>query len=103
MVKLPHGIGVNNKMFTSKFLSYFKELQQEIKQNGLSLFEYMGEINQELENNREIIKQLDFTIVQMKKELVEREISQKRYLAKIKTLEKKEKLEQNLKKLVEDF
>tara|TARA_R110000787_G_scaffold259251_1_gene364567 strand:- start:214 stop:429 length:216 start_codon:yes stop_codon:yes gene_type:complete len=55
--------------------------------------------NQELKIH---IKELDFTIMQMKKELEERAKSKALYLQQIKEL-KKEKLEQNLKKLVEDF
>ena len=69
----------------------------------LSLFPYIRELQTEIKNCNSIIKELDFTIVEMKKELREREISQKRYLEKIETLEKKEKLEKNLKRLVEDF
>ena len=87
----------------TSFFPFLKELIKEIHTYGFSLFDLLRELEQNIENNLETIKQLDFTIEQMKKELVEREISQKRYLAKIKTLEKKEKLEQNLKKLVEDF
>ena len=79
--------------------SFVSELTKEINQNGLTLFAYIKELNQEIENNRQLVKDLDFTIVQMKKELREREISQKRYLAKIQTLEKREKLENQMKEM----
>ena len=67
--------------------------------NLLSLFPYIRELQTEIKNCNSIIKELDFTIVEMKKELREREISQKRYLEKIETLEKKEKLENIMEKL----
>tara|TARA_R100000951_G_scaffold111873_1_gene111440 strand:- start:124 stop:387 length:264 start_codon:yes stop_codon:yes gene_type:complete len=79
--------------------SFVSELTKEINQNGLTLFAYIKELNQEIENSRQLVKDLDFTIVQMKKELREREISQKRYLAKIQTLEKREKLENQMKEM----
>ena len=79
--------------------SFVSELTKEINQHGLTLFDYIKELNQEIENNRQLVKDLDFTIVQMKKELREREISQKRYLAKIQTLEKREKLENQMKEM----
>ena len=86
-------------MTASNLFSFVSELTKEINQNGLTLFAYIKELNQEIENNRQLVKDLDFTIVQMKKELKEREISQKRYLAKIQTLEKREKLDDIIEKL----
>ena len=86
-------------MTSSNLFSFVSELTKEINQNGLTLFAYIKELNQEIENNRQLVKDLDFTIVQMKKELREREISQKRYLAKIQTLEKREKLENQMKEM----
>ena len=68
-----------------------------------SFIPYVKELEKQNKDSKIIIDFLDFTIVEMKKELREREISQKRYLEKIETLEKKEKLEKNLKRLVEDF
>jgi|11_taG_2_1085331.scaffolds.fasta_scaffold01007_2 chromosome segregation ATPase len=84
---------------TQNLFSFVSELTKEINQHGLTLFDYIKELNQEIENNRQLVKDLDFTIVQMKKELREREISQKRYLAKIQTLEKREKLDNIIEKL----
>jgi len=84
---------------TQNLFSFVSELTKEINQHGLTLFDYIKELNQEIENNRQLVKDLDFTIVQMKKELKEREISQKRYLAKIQTLEKREKLDNIIEKL----
>ena len=86
-------------MTSSNLFSFVSELTKEINQHGLSLFDYIKELNQEIANNRQLVKDLDFTIVQMKKELREREISQKRYLAKIQTLEKREKLENQMKEM----
>jgi len=57
------------------------------------------ELEQNIENNLETINELNHVIEQMKKELVEREISNKRYSAKIKTLEKKNKLENTCEKM----
>jgi len=76
--------GVDNKMSILSFSYLEKSLYAK---------------NQELKIH---IKELDFTIIQMKKELEERAKSKALYLQQIKEL-KKEKLEQNLKKLVEDF
>jgi chromosome segregation ATPase len=86
-------------MTSLNLFSFVSSLTKEINQHGLSLFDYIKELNQEIENNRQLVKDLDFTIVQMKKELKEREISQKRYLAKIQTLEKREKLDNIIEKL----
>tara|TARA_R110000751_G_C13668175_1_gene469948 strand:+ start:604 stop:828 length:225 start_codon:yes stop_codon:yes gene_type:complete len=61
--------------------------------NLLSLFPYVKELEKQTKDSKIIIDFLDFTIVEMKKEMVEREISQKRYLAKIDQLEKMDKLE----------
>jgi len=61
--------------------------------NLLSLFPYVKELEKQTKGSKIIIDFLDFTIVEMKKEMVEREISQKRYLAKIDQLEKMDKLE----------
>ena len=58
-----------------------------------SFIPYVKELEKINKDSLVIIDFLDFTIGEMKKEMVEREISQKRYLAKIETLEKKEKLE----------
>jgi hypothetical protein len=46
---------------------------------------------------------LDFTIGEMKKEMVEREISQTRYLAKIDQLEKMDKLEKKLEEMFRKY
>ena len=88
---------------TVSLISFLKELTKEINQNGFTLFDYIKEINQEIANNRQLVKDLDFTIVQMKKELREREISQKRYLAKIDQLEKMDKLEKKLEEMFKKY
>ena len=90
-------------MTASNLFSFVSELTKEINQNGLTLFAYIKELNQEIENNRQLVKDLDFTIVQMKKELREREISQKRYLAKIDQLEKMDKLEKKLEEMFKKY
>ena len=58
-----------------------------------SFIPYVRELEKQNKDSKIIIDFLDFTIVEMKKELREREISQKRYLAKIDQLEKMDKLE----------
>jgi uncharacterized tellurite resistance protein B-like protein len=67
--------------------------------NLFSFIPYVKELEKQNKDSKIIIDFLDFTIVQMKKELREREISQKRYLAKIQTLEKREKLDNIIEKL----
>lgn len=64
-----------------------------------SFIPYVKELEKQNKDSKIIIDFLDFTIVEMKKELREREISQKRYLAKIQTLEKREKLDNIIEKL----
>ena len=79
--------------------SFVKELIREINTYGFSLFDLKKELEQNIENNLLLIMELDKTIIEMKKELVERGIQNDFLLREL----KKDKLEQNLKKLVEDF
>lgn len=79
----------------TSFFPFLKELCKEMKENGFTLFDYIKEINQEIENNRKLIKQFDFTIAEMKKELKEREISNKRYLQEL----QKDKLEKQTREM----
>jgi hypothetical protein len=71
--------------------------------NLLSLFPYVRKLEKQTKDSKIIIDFLDFTIVQMKKELREREISQKRYLAKIDQLEKMDKLEKKLEEMFRKY
>ena len=81
-------------MSTSLF-SFLKELIREINTYGFSLFDLVRELEQREKTNLELIKNLDFTIEQMKKELKEREISNKRYLQEL----QKDKLEKQTREM----
>ena len=75
--------------------SISKEYMDSLAWNVSNIRE-IQQINKELKNE---IKELDFTIIQMKKELIERGIQKDAYLEKIKNLEtekKKDKLENRL-------
>jgi hypothetical protein len=72
----------------------------------LSLFSFIPYVRKLEKINKDskiIIDFLDFTIVEMKKEMVEREISQKRYLTKINQLEKMDKLEKKLEEMFRKY
>ena len=83
----------------TSFFPFLKELIREVNTYGFSLFDLKKELEQNIENNLLLIMELDKTIIEMKKELVERGIQNDFLLREL----KKDKLEQNLKKLVEDF
>ena len=68
-----------------------------------SFIPYVKELEKQNKDSKIIIDFLDFTIVEMKKELREREISQKRYLAKIDQLEKMDKLEKKLEEMFKKY
>ena len=68
---------------------------KEIHTYGFSLFDLLRELEQNIENNLETIKELNHVIEQMKKELVEREIANTRYLQEL----KKDKLEKQTREM----
>lgn len=75
--------------------SFVKELIREINTYGFSLFDLKKELEQNIENNLLLIMELDKTIIEMKKELVERGIQNDFLLREL----KKDKLEKQTREM----